>query len=429
MDEENSKLGEQSNKSENTITSRTNGKLVWCRNKFFVVTGLIFLVGAFPYAVLQLTRCPWLPQNLACTYVALVIIPFALVLFFGGMYPDWVKKRRTVEPEELDNLYSEIDRYGENAQDSAASQRVERAIQERTRLQSFKGRVFEIDALPLRQALVYLYKPERELIAKARRELELLEEYTSVVDEEEGEDWRERITGIIDDLEETIDGSEEDEENKKRKVEELDRTLRAELKSLRETVAWYDRTWAIGEWMRTCVTYWVSATVIVTMLIGILPIVHKQGNFNLCIMHWLVLGIAGALLAILLRLHRLDLPELGETEGKQLLQGTVRSIAIGAVTAILLYAAIWGEAIDGKIFPDFPTNRTSFQVQQVQAPVEAEENVGTVTENQVEGIPLKNIGLSIFWAIFAGLSPGVFRRMYQVAESSLGTVKSESGDE
>ncbi|MHC4539718.1 MAG: hypothetical protein ACYS74_08050 [Planctomycetota bacterium] len=271
------------------------------------------------------------------------------------------------------------------------------------------------------------------MIAKARRELTLLEEYTSVVDEKVGGDWKERIEGIIDDLEEDTTTSESDDEDTKPVQERRDQqsTLRAELKSLRETVAWYDRTWAIGEWMRTCVTYWVSAAVLATVAVGILPIIHSQGNWNLTIAHWAALGISGALLSILLNLHNLDLPELGETEGKQLLQGTVRSIAIGGVAAILLYAALWGEALDGKVFPDLPTGGDHVQWQPTESLEYSTDITVPLAETATEddAFSLRSVGLSIFWAVFAGLSPVVFQRLAQVAQSSLGELAGGGSEE
>jgi hypothetical protein len=183
--------------------------------------------------------------------------------------------------------------------------------------------------------------------------------------------------------------------------------------------------------MRTCVTYWVSATVLATLVVGILPIIHSQGDWNLTIAHWGVLGISGALLSILLNLHNLDLPELGETEGKQLLQGTVRSIAIGAVAAILLYAAIWGEALDGKVFPDLPTGRDYLQGQQTELREYTPNATGTPSaiDARDDAFWLRSIGLSIFWAVFAGLSPVIFQRLAQVAQSSLGELTGGSDEE
>lgn len=417
MDKENSRPNEQWEQSGSMITSGINGKLARYPNKLFVGIGLIFLVCAMLYAALQLVRCPRLPQNLAYTYIALAIIPLAFGLFLRGGYPYWVRKRRTVEPAELEGLYSEIDRYRpSDSKDQLGAEAAKQAKSEKTKLESLDRPVFELDALPLRQALVDLYHPTTELIAKVRGELEYIEEYANV----KGAD---RINGIINDIEKITAIGANDEKEKEKRVK-LERRLHAELKSLRDTAAWYDRTWAIGEWMCACVTYWACVTVMITMLIGILPIIHSQGNWNLCIVHWAVLGIAGALLLILIRLQGLDVSELGETEGKQLIQGSLRNIAIGAATAVLLYAGIWGEALKGKIFPDLPTGQAQSQVGEAEAPVDVGESTASEIETGVGDGSLRDVGLSIFWAVFAGLSPVVLGRMTRIAESSLGELKS-----
>ena len=118
-----------------------------------------------------------------------------------------------------------------------------------------------------------------------------------------------------------------------------------------------------------------------------------------------------------LRLHNVDLPELGETEGKQLLAQTIRSIAIGAITATLLYAALWGEALDGKIFPDLPTGESWSQLDSETGVANpAAVNPASL---QTDWNSLMNVGLSVFWGILAGLSPNVLRGLTRLAESSL----------
>lgn len=423
MDKENSRPNEQREQRGSMITSGINGKLGRYLNKFFVSIGIIFIVCAMPYAALQLVRCQLVQQSLACTYIALAIISFALAFILRGAFPYWVIKRRTVEQAELNGLYSEIDRYrSSDSKDQLRIEAVKQAESEKTKLQSLGRPVFELDALPLRQALVDLYHPTAELIAKVRGELEYIEEYANV----EGAD---RINGIINDIEKITAIGANDEKEKEKRVK-LERRLRAELKSLRDTAAWYDRTWAIGEWTSVCVTCWACATVLVTVLVGILPIIHSQGNWNLCIVHWAVLGTTGALLSILIKLDKLDVPTVGETAGKELLQGTIRSIGIGALTAVLIYSAICGGALEGVIFPDLPTN---YQAQSQVSEAETSVDVGESTASEIEaGIgegSLRNIGLSIFWAVFAGLSPAVLQRMSRIAESSLGELRSENGGE
>ena len=256
--------------------------------------------------------------------------------------------------------------------------------------------------MPLRQALVDLYRPEQELISKVRRELELLQEYASVGEYDLDEESSKRVNETIDGLRTTLMEHERDDTNNDNgeRREQLMHTLRAELKILRERVAWYDYTWAYGELLRQCVTWWALAALSSTFVIGILPLVHSQGSLNIGILHWTSLGAFGALLALLLRLQQLDLPELGETRGKQLLQGMGRSVAIGAAAAALLYFALWGGALDGKAFPNLPTHPE--------------------TGGQIDVELFGNVGLSAFWAILAGLSPVVLKKMTQIADTTLG---------
>lgn len=419
MNKENRKASETSDKNCKATTSM---------NAVFVIVGLILLVIFVPSVAVQLVRCPGLPQNIAYTYLALAMIPVGLVFFLRGRFGHWVEKRRTVEPAELEGLYSEVERYGGSGSgDALRIEAIKQAERERAELQSLKRPIFELDALPLRQALVDLYAPEAELVAKARSELAYLA-YTAEYDEDIEEDAK-RVKNLIDKLEETIKNRADQEEKGKEERVEIGRQLRAELKELRDTTAWYDRTWAIGEWLHVCVTCWVCATVLVTMLVGILPIIHSQGNWNICILHWAVLGATGALLSTLLKLHVLNLPELGETEGKQLLQWTVRHIAIGAIVAFLLYAAIWGGALDGKIFPDLPTGQVHYEVSQTDLLGSTQDFAADQATQKVDWNSLKNVGLSLFWAVFAGLSPVVFQRLCRVAESSLGELRSEGGGE
>ncbi|UCC31282.1 MAG: hypothetical protein JSU86_03205 [Phycisphaerales bacterium] len=359
--------------------------------------------------------------------MALALTPVALASFLRGAYPYWVKNRRTVESSELEGLFSEIDHYGASvSEDPERTKAKEQAENERSRLEKLDRPVFELDALPLRQALVDLYHPEAELIGKTRSELEYLDEYAYGAGQDSQEGTTARVTGIMAKLEEPSPKDATQEQDNKKRLELRER-LRADLKSLRDTVAWYDKTWAIGEWMRTCVTYWVCATLLVTLLVGILPVVHGQGNWNLGFLHWIGLGIAGALLSILLRVHTIHLPELGETDGKLLLLKTVRSIAIGAIAAVLLYAAIWGEALDGRIFPNLPTGKIWSQAGLEIGKIRPA--AGNAANPQVDWDLLKNIGLSVFWGVFAGLSPEVLRRLTRLAESSLGESENGGRDE
>ena len=357
-------------------------------NKIIITILLALLI----YVLLQLTNCCfWVPLNILCTYVVLFFIPIVYGWLLCTKFEKRVKKRREVSSDELENLFLEIEHYSTSESKGIA----DRANSEKAKLMSLDRKVFEIDALPLRQMLVDLYNPEHELIAKSRRELMILEEYESPGDEDLIIKLKDRENKIIDDLERLIN-EKTDSDAETYKLVQLKEALRAELKTLRETVAWYDRTYAMGEVIRTSITKWVTLTLIVTLLIGILPIVHSQGNSNFIILHWAFLGITGSLLSTIREQHEVSLPELGETDGKQLILATVRNIAIGVVVSVILYAAILGQVLKGPIFPELPTS---------------------IEENSLIN---KDIGLSIFLGLFAGMSSRVLNRLTKVADDSLG---------
>lgn len=250
----------------------------------------------------------------------------------------------------------------------------------------------ELDVLGLRRALVDLYTIE-ELFAKVDYELELLEEYmTTNEDYEQYGSWKERVNEAKSKCK-----NQNDKDNDKKIEEERKegcKILRAELKSLRERVAWYDRTWAEGSVILAGVSFWASSTMFTMLLIGLLPIIHSSGQKELGLLQWGALGFAGGLLSILVYLKNEDTAEVGETIGKQVIQRTLLSVAIGTMTAILLYAALSGGLIEGKLFPD-------------------------LSENTAQNKIICN-GLSIFWGIFAGFSLGIFTSLRGLAENALG---------
>ena len=362
--------------------------------------GLVVTVMAGYYVVGQIARFI-ATQNLALTYVALVALPIVTALFLWGRFPRWVYRRRSVEEAELLGLYAEVDRYGAACEEGTPA--IEHAREERRKLQALERPALELEVLALRQALVELYEPAHELISKTRRELEFLEEYASAGEHDLDEESAKRVNGTIDDLSKILETTGSQKARGGAKREHHVRTLRAELKALRDRVAWYDNTWAIGEWLRTCVTWFVLAALVSSLLGGVLPLIHSEGDSNLILLHWAALGAFGALLSITLQLQHLDLPELGETRGKQLLQGTGRSVAIGAATAVLLYFAIWGEALGGKAFPRLPTDP--------------------------KGQDGMDVGLSALWAVLAGVSPVILRKLTQLADTTLGEPQRNTEEE
>jgi len=345
-------------------------------NKLLLRGSIILLIISALFTSSQLSGCLGIYQCLNCTYLSLLLIPLFLAMILMKTYPDNLTERRKVQEEELKTLYSEAIRYSDSNTKSYALDEAEKLKKNEIKL--------ELDALPLRLALADIY-PETVLVSKIRYELNLLQEYTDVDDEPLFEDWSDRIEDLFREIE-----NEEREKNEKK--EKVFKKLRAELKTLREQVAQYEKTWAEGEMIFKRVLYWAASTAIIFTLVGILPIIHPNGNGLLSISHWGALGIAGALLQVLVAIRDPNMPELGETKGKQVLQQTILGIVIGGLASVLLYAALSGEILAGKIFPQIPISlkTESFWI---------------------------NTGGSIFWGLTAGFSLRIFAGLIGIAES------------
>ncbi|MCH8217782.1 MAG: hypothetical protein IH892_13540 [Planctomycetes bacterium] len=160
-----------------------------------------FGILATSFVAIQIGRVPGIGQSLAFTYIALATIPVTLLICLRSKFPKWVEDRRRVSREELQGLFSDVELYSAANNNGRGADFAKQAATEKQRLENTDHTVVELDVLPLRQALVELYNPVSELIAKARRELALLDEYTSIVDLAQGEEWTRRINQIVQELE------------------------------------------------------------------------------------------------------------------------------------------------------------------------------------------------------------------------------------
>ena len=156
------------------------------RNTFQFSMWFYILILAVGFVAIQIGRVPGIGQSLAFTYITLAIIPVTLAICLRSRLPKWVEDRRRVSREELQGLFSDVELYSAANNNGRGADFAKQAATEKQRLENTDHTVVELDVLPLRQALVELYDPVSELIAKARRELTLLNEYTSIVDQAQG---------------------------------------------------------------------------------------------------------------------------------------------------------------------------------------------------------------------------------------------------
>ncbi len=369
--------------------SSNNASILWIKRHYPVLIIIILLL----YIGFQFLDCNqvMLFPSIELTYVAF----FLIILFYGlwqsNLHKKRLLKRREVEQAEIQILYSEAKNFMPSNKPSELKTQIDNEI---GRLEEFNSdkkneEIKELDLLPLRKLLVETYTKE-ELFAKAKEELRLIGEYTpdTPTYDDLHDEWKDRIE----------DAKKEDTKSNSQTAESENKTLKAELKALREVVAWYDKTWAQGETIIKGIAYWCAVSILAMLAIGILPIFHPLGTGFVGILHWGALGWCGALLSTIISIGKSDVNEVGEQEGKQVLLKIVGKVVIGVMTSILLYVSLIGEILGGKIFPTLPLD------------------VYIIRSSDY----WLNTGMSIFWGIFAGFSLKILSGLVGLAEGAFG---------
>ena len=229
----------------------------------------------------------------------------------------------------------------------------------------------EYRVLPVEQAAVSLL-PVNDLVARAYARLDDLKEYDEKRSDAEKDYFSNREKRLRKSIAAVNKLSSTD--NKKKKVKRTIAVLRAELKMLLETLADYDKNWAIGSEILRALLIVVAFTVPILLLMGIAPALIPPAD-PLGFANWAMLGTAGSLTAVLRKLYLGNKVEVGDTEGKNELYQAIKGAILGFVSAVLLYAMLWGRLVqNGAIVPDVTSGTTM------------------------------NIYLSVFWAVMTGFT-------------------------
>lgn len=249
----------------------------------------------------------------------------------------------------------------------------------------------EYQVLSLNQMLVDFLKID-DLIASARLNLAELEEYAEDgacrYEWEQYYRWENRIEEAIKTIEETKKDTEDNSQKNQVNIsiDDSAEILRAELRTLLEHIAGYQMNWAEGSTIIRNIMICGVITIPVLLSMGLLPLIHPVNNNVdkiLGIFNWGLLGISGAITAVLLNLRKSNLVEVGNTEGKKELWRAVLSTALGLVAGILGHSIIAGGFLStGGIIPEIGSGSST------------------------------SIGLSILWAVASGFYfEKVFDRM------------------
>ena len=210
----------------------------------------------------------------------------------------------------------------------------------------------EYQVLSLNQMLVDFLKVD-DLIASARLSLTELEDYAldsaRRYDWEQCRRWQQKIKDAVGKIEQ-VDVQDADYDANQDKASE---SLRAELRMLLEYVASYNMSWGEGSAIIRGIIRCGVFTLFPLLGIGLLPLLHPASDKILHILNWGVLGVSGAITAVLLSLRKSDVVEVGNTEGKKELWHAVLGVGLGLVAGVLGYSLIASNMLKaGGIIPD-----------------------------------------------------------------------------
>ena len=202
--------------------------------------------------------------------------------------------------------------------------------------------------------------------------------------------WEEKIRTSIS----TIDDLDEEETSEADRDEKAE-ALRANLRSLLYHVADYDFSWARGSTIVSGIRICGATAVVAFALMGLLPLLCSISHsalacdFRLGVLHWGLLGTAGAITSALVGLWSAEEVEVGYTRGRRELWRTVLGAPLGLLAGILVFSALAGGVIaDGSAVPDLKVPK------------------------------FKDACLSILWAVVAGMGfENVFQRVRRAVES------------
>ncbi len=361
-------------------------------NKFevwiwFVVAGLIALyILAVLTGLLQLIAQGDPKVERAFAYIGLIAIPLVLYRAWDADRESSNIEDRAFDKAELESLFGEcrvtIALAESQGKDTTAS------LDQLRKLEQKQGLILELEAVPLRLALVDLYDPST-LAVRIRGELRNLEDY-SEDDYTRGtyQKWEKRVEDCYDDDDCTTELYDENGDANPRRLE----AACADLRDLISLVAYLEYEWSKGSAMQRLVIYGAAVTALSMLLAGLLPVIAFGVRAELTALHWSAFGICGAMLATILSEHDSDAAEIGATQGKLLHKRAFIRVAIGAITPVLLLGALRSGVLAGTMFPDF-----------------------------VNPPDVKSLYSSVFWAIMSGfLFSSILNRLHAAAEQALG---------
>jgi hypothetical protein len=306
-------------------------------------------------------------------YVASIVLLITIINHGLLRHKFIVHKARLIDRSKVEAYMSEardIFKWENTEDDEDYNNRLQDEIIRIEKLNSCRWTEYQI--LHLTQLLIEGYEKE-ELVVTAYSSLNDLKEYAEDVayafefDKQTYKDWKKRIEDSV--------------ENIREKKYDKDSTnrLRAETQNIQEYVTDYLKNWAQGSALLRGLIFYGVIVMIGASVIALTPVINMSGESQIGILNWGLLGLSGALAAVLREIRKSNYVEVGNTEGKSQMLRAILGSALGLLSGILLYAMIAGGLISSPIFP----------------------NLNYVQNGTMQ---YRDIFSSVFWAFAAGFS-------------------------
>ena len=330
----------------------------------------------FAYGILEEKYC--------LVYLMLTVAASLIILDRYFMHDSEVNRARREDPSLVQSILGQAKEYINSENEQQNPEPVESLENEISRVESLdKDDRTEHEILHLERMLADFFSTS-DLISKSTAKLSELNEYAQDsqyrYDLDDYYRWQKNILNLIDRIsllkEKEKDDSEgeSDEINARRAQEWASTRLTSEYKSLLGHISGYKQDWNEGSTIiKNLIICTVSSTILF-LIMGIIPLIYPESPQNLGIVHWGLLGSAGALTAVARDFRKTDLMAVGNTFGKKELWRAILGSVLGFIAGLILWSLIIGEVLEQGVFPDLSSDKLS----------------------------LRDCALSVFWAIVAG---------------------------
>ena len=346
----------------------------------FLVISILFLLAALIYLLGQFCSFYFVPR-VCVTYFVLGVLLTIIIFLCLLRHEFTAHEARLVDPSIVEATIVEAEtvepRLKEPVKKPDNYEKKEKDLKDEVRALREIGKDgwSEYRVLSLNQMLVDFLEVD-ELISSARLSLTEVEDYAEDsarrYDWEQYYRWQQKIEEAIRKIEQIDVQDPKDYDAERDKAAEA---LRAELQMLLEHVASYTKDWAEGSVIIRGIIRCGVLALFPLLGMGLLPLVHPASNDILHIPNWGMLGVSGAITAVLLSLRKSDVVEVGNTEGKKELWHAVLGVGLGLVAGVLAYSLIASDLLNpGGLIPN-------------------------ITNPEAE-----DIAMSIVWAVVSGFS-------------------------